>query len=149
MKNFVEVRGGTKKQRELVKSMALYSIKMLMPKIRTLDIEFILKSKLEDDCLGQCLALTNREFEVELYKKQSLRRLLETVGHEIVHVKQYASRELTGDGFCWLGKTYSPKKVAYWDQPWEVEAHGREVGLFVRWAKEAGFAKADWTQDKG
>ena len=149
MKNFVEVRGGTKKQRELVKSMALYSIKMLMPKIRTLDIEFILKKKLEDDCLGQCLSLTNREFEVELYKKQSLRRLLETVAHEVVHVKQYARRELTGDGFCWLGKTYSPKKVAYWDQPWEVEAHGREVGLFVRWAKEAGFAKADWTQDKG
>jgi|TARA_B100001248_G_scaffold235477_1_gene198214 hypothetical protein len=147
--NIVDVKGGNKKQRELVKSIALYSIKQLMPKIRTLDVEFILKSKLEDDCLGQCLANTNREFEVELYKKQSLRRLLETVAHEVVHVKQYARRELTGDGFIWRGKTYSPKKVAYWDTPWEIEAHGREVGLFVRWAKEAGYADADWAQDKG
>jgi hypothetical protein len=44
-----------------------------------------------------------------------------------------------------MGKTINPKKVSYWDLPWEIEAHGREVGLFVRWC-EANNYTAKWTQ---
>jgi len=35
----------------------------------------------------------------------------------------------------------------YWDRPWEIEAHGREVGLFVRWAEKEDLAHKRWTQD--
>ena len=64
----------------------------------------------------------------------------------MVHVKQYARKELKQD-YDWLGKTYSPKKVSYWDQPWEIEAHGRETGLFVRWAEANKLGNKKWTQD--
>jgi len=46
----------------------------------------------------------------------------------------------------WFGKTYNPEKVSYWDLPWEIEAHGRECGLFIRWAEEKDLAKYQWTQ---
>ena len=26
--------------------------------------------------------------------------------------------------------------MSYWDLPWEIEAHGREVGLFIRYCEE-------------
>jgi len=46
---------------------------------------------------------------------------------------------------AWLGKTINPKKVSYWDLPWEIEAHGREVGLFVRYCEENKLGKYKWT----
>jgi len=98
--------------------------------------------------LGYCLELDNkREFELEVDKTQSMRKLLETVAHEMVHVKQYARREMNPHSDDWLGKTYNPKKVSYWDLPWEIEAHGREVGLFIRWAEKYDLGKEDWTQE--
>ena len=64
----------------------------------------------------------------------------------MVHVKQYARRELDPNKEVWMGKTYNPKDVNYWDLPWEIEAHGREVGLFVRYCEENNLAKHKWTQ---
>jgi hypothetical protein len=64
----------------------------------------------------------------------------------MVHAKQYARRELHPVNNAWLGKTYNPKKVSYWDLPWEIEAHGRETGLFIRWVEENDFATKKWTQ---
>jgi hypothetical protein len=34
----------------------------------------------------------------------------------------------------------------YYDLPWEIEAYGREVGLFVRWAEKNKLAGQEWTQ---
>ena len=38
-------------------------------------------------------------------------------------------------------------ETEYWDRPWEIEAHGREKGLFVRWAEETNRASESWTQE--
>jgi hypothetical protein len=97
--------------------------------------------------MGYCLELdNNRQFEIELDRTLSQRKLLETLAHEMVHVKQYARRELHPVTDTWCGKTYNPDKVSYWDLPWEIEAHGREVGLFVRWAEKEQVAHLAWTQ---
>jgi hypothetical protein len=145
--NCIEVRGGKAYQKEYVKSVVEFCIKMLMPRMKSLDIEVVLKD-LKGDAYGYCLSETTREFEIEIDRKLPLRKLLTTVAHEMVHVKQYARRELHGaDGQVWLGKHYNTKKVSYWDQPWEIEAHGRETGLFVRWAEEHKLAHKKWTQD--
>jgi len=142
----VNVVGGTKVQRKHAKSMVEFCVKTLMPKMLTLDIE--VKLCTVKDALGYCLELdSNREFELEIDKTQPLRRLLETVAHEMVHVKQYARRELHPATDNWMGKTYNPKKVSYWDLPWEIEAHGREVGLFIRYCEAHKLGKQKWTQD--
>jgi|TARA_B110000977_G_scaffold199020_1_gene285264 hypothetical protein len=143
---YISVTGGKKLQRQYAKSMVEFCVRTLMPRMRTLEVSVKLcKPK---DALGYCLeADTKREFELEIDKTQSLRKLLETVAHEMVHVKQFARREMHPEKDEWYGKTYNPKKVSYWDLPWEIEAHGREVGLFIRWAEANDLGKEDWTQE--
>lgn len=79
-----------------------------------------------------------RLFQIEIDKGLSIISMLLCIFHEMVHVKQYARNELydsarDGKKFKWLGKWYDEDKIYYFDQPWEIEAHGREKGLFLRW----------------
>tara|TARA_R110000851_G_scaffold13304_1_gene45499 strand:+ start:2595 stop:3029 length:435 start_codon:yes stop_codon:yes gene_type:complete len=142
--NHIEVLGGTQRQRNYVESMVQFCIDMLMPRMNSLDIE--VKLTAPQGAMGYCLETdNNRTFEIELDRKLTLRKLMETLAHEMVHVKQYARREFHPSYNMWRGKTYNPEKVSYWDLPWEIEAHGREVGLFVRWC-EANNYTANWTQ---
>ena len=141
---FIEVIGGSKSQKNHVEKMVAFCAKKLMPKMN-LDITVNLCKP--TGAMGYCLEADNkRTFELEVDKSQPLRALLETVAHEMVHVKQYARRELDPNKEVWMGKTYNPKDVNYWDLPWEIEAHGREVGLFVRYCEENKLAKYKWTQ---
>ena len=141
----IRVKGGSKSQQKHVRSMVKFCIKTLMPRMKTLDITVKLTSP--DGAYGYCLELDdNRSFEIEVDKRLRLRTLLETVAHEMVHVKQYARRELHPVHDTWCGKTYNPKKVSYWDLPWEIEAHGRETGLFIRWAEQEKLGHLKWTQ---
>ena len=143
----VSVTGGSKSQKEHTQKMVEFCAKTLMPRMKNLDISVNLCKP--DGALGYCLELdSNREFEIEIDREQPLRKLLETVAHEMVHVKQYARRELNPsvDG-CWMGKTVDPKKTNYWDLPWEIEAHGRETGLFIRYCEENNLSKHKWTQE--
>ena len=142
----IRITGGTKNQKKYARSMVKFCIKTLMPRMKTLDITVKLTSP--DGAYGYCLELDdNRSFEIEVDRRLRLRTLLETVAHEMVHVKQYARRELHPVHDTWCGKTYNPKKVSYWDLPWEIEAHGREVGLFVRWAEQEKLGDKKWTWD--
>jgi len=59
-------------------------------------------------------------------------RVLRTLAHELVHVKQYIRGELTwrDAGLLWKGVNHNPKNLLhYYDLPYEIEAHGREYGL--------------------
>ena len=142
----ISIKGGTKSQKKYARSMVKFCIKTLMPRMKTLDITVKLKNP--NGAMGYCLELdNNRTFEIEADKKLRLRKLLETIAHEMVHVKQYARRELHPVHDTWCGKTYNPKKTSYWDLPWEIEAHGREVGLFVRWAEQENLGNKAWTWD--
>ena len=142
----ISIKGGTKSQKKYARSMVKFCIKTLMPRMKTLDITVKLKNP--NGAMGYCLELDdNRTFEIEADKKLRMRKLLETIAHEMVHVKQYARRELHPVHDTWCGKTYNPKKTSYWDLPWEIEAHGREVGLFVRWAEQENLGNKAWTWD--
>jgi hypothetical protein len=81
----------------------------------------------------------------------SKRRIMETIAHEMVHVKQYAKGELVDLSRCgstrWQNNLID-SATNYWDLPWEIEAHGRELGLFIRWAEENKLGKYAWTQEK-
>ena len=76
--------------------------------------------------------------------------ILQTLAHELVHVKQYVLGELkpVHNGFVFKKTLYSPNNLLeYFDQPFEIEAYGREKGLLVsfldRWEeiqKELGIA---------
>jgi len=77
-----------------------------------------------------------KEFLISLRKDLPKRKQLITIAHEMVHVKQYAKGELKylfkGGHDKWQGKII-PRKTHYFDKPWEIEAFGRELGLYERY----------------
>ena len=147
--NYIEITGGKTRQQDYARSMVEYCINKLMPRMKTLNVDVKL-TKLKGDAMGYCLRDTPRDFSIEVDHTQGLRKMLETVAHEMVHVKQYARSEMTDwiieDKFYkWKGD-FVPESTDYWDLPWEIEANGREVGLFIRWAQDNDHAKKAWTQ---
>lgn len=78
-----------------------------------------------------------KEFTINLHSYKSLSKILTTLAHEMVHVKQFATSELrdlisNANLISWRGQKYDMRKISYWDYPWEIDAHGRELGLYVR-----------------
>jgi hypothetical protein len=66
--------------------------------------------------------------------------ILKLLAHELVHVKQYVMGELkpANKGFVYKKTMYSPESLdEYFEQPFEIEAYGRERGLMnaflLRW----------------
>ena len=60
--------------------------------------------------------------------------ILKTLAHELVHVKQYLVGDLTwrDKGMLWGGELFTPKYLTeQLDTPYEVEAYGKEKGLFI------------------
>lgn len=153
----ITVTGGSKRQREYANGIAAFCLEKLMPKMYDIEIEIKLRKFSKNTSADGYACPTDndavydrpRVFEIEVNSNLRLRRLLETVAHEMVHVKQFARGELYQgirvNKHRWQGR-WMGENVDYWDLPWEIEAHGREVGLFVRWAEEAGLAHKSWTQ---
>ena len=76
-------------------------------------------------------------FDIKLSKSiKNLRKIVQTIAHEMVHVKQFAKGEIYDHKFRrtfkWGKQVINVDTHDYWDLPWEIEAYGKEVGLFVR-----------------
>lgn len=120
--NQIEINGGNKFQRDIVQKVVGFCIKEMMPRMRTLDIEINLV-KIKSDVTGFCMMRdTNRQFEIELSRDLTLKELVTTVAHEMVHVKQYARKELDGFGTRWKNARVK-EGTTYWELPWEKEAY--------------------------
>lgn len=142
---------GSRNQKTLDKAARFFASQLLhartIPHI-TLDIEVMRRLDVEGECISEDATKDPRWFTIKL-RRQALGEMIRTLGHEMVHVKQYAKNELGkelslargGKGFRivsrWQGKYWYPKakEDAYWDCPWEIEAYGREVGLHYKWVE--------------
>ena len=82
-----------------------------------------------------------RKFHIEINPKMGKRNMLLAIAHEMVHVKQYAKGEMidfinTNNAvkLRWQGEIFDLKKNPdYWEHPWEIEAFGREKGLYYKY----------------
>jgi len=99
----IDVKGANPTQKKYITSVVKFCAKKLMPRMYNLHIKVHLKSLQKDDVYGYCLADPDSEaersdrprvFEIEVHKHMRMRRLLETICHEMVHAKQYARGEL-------------------------------------------------------
>ena len=80
------------------------------------------------------------DFTIEIDPDQKIQLLLNSLAHELVHVKQWAKGEFyqlqrETNVYKFNGQRWDTDKVDYWDTPWEIEAHGRAIGLVVQWAR--------------
>ena len=151
---------GTKKlkskQLDYLRSLSMFVLDKFFtqPKKDRLEITVIFKKNLfkQTSQYGNCIWMDQHhrpeEFEIEIDPDQSIQLLLNTLAHELVHVKQWAKgeyyqllREKHVYKFC--GRRFDTNKVDYWDTPWEIEAHGRAIGLVVQWTRDNNLSNKD------
>jgi len=130
----IYVQGGTKAQKMYAYSMAEFVCKKfnINP-----DVEISFRRLTNDRSLGGCVQVDAGEYEIDLKRSLRMRDMLTTLAHELVHVKQYELGQLNHD---------AESQYDYWDKPSEIEAHGRETGLFITWAEQNNLAHKKWTR---
>jgi hypothetical protein len=92
-----------------------------------------------------------RAFTLEVDSTFSYLNVLHTVAHELVHVKQWATGEYYAslreeDVWIYQKARFDVKENDYWEYPWEIEAHGRAIGLVIMWLKERELKSAPWAR---
>lgn len=127
--------------KKIVTQATSFYLSLLMPRhiVECLTIHIHMKTRrgmkgdegtcLVTDCDGRNIP---REFELELNRDNNTKTTLYNLAHELTHVKQFAMGELNENQSKWYGKHYDTEKINYWDLPWEIDAYGRERGLFIR-----------------
>jgi hypothetical protein len=134
----------TKKE---IKFAAEYMLNLILSQrmIKNIYVEVVAMTK--GDKFADCCWIDNevkpREFRIRLNTTKSKRGQLLALAHELVHVKQFVKGELrdicrrpaneSAYSVKWKTDFVDQDKVHYYDLPWEIEAHGREYGMYVRY----------------
>lgn len=128
---------GKCKNKEVVEQYIINCLKYLnLHRMTSKSVIINFKNSVEGDAQGYCFAI-EKDAEVTISKTWAGRKLtfmeqMQTLAHELVHVKQYFRNELsygeTGD-FCWKKRNAGGYK--YENQPWEKEAFKMEKEIFV------------------
>ena len=116
------VKGCTKTQRELTENVAMFAIKNLFPKIRKY---FIL---IRLDKFNDCFEYDERDYVINIDKKQDRDDFITAIFHELVHVKQYLKNEM--DNYTFKSTT------DYYMLPQEQEAYSVQEELLKLWDTE-------------
>lgn len=105
------------------------------------EIEYV-QGSLEDESYGCCVG-DNRETTIYIASQSngesvSREQKLKTLAHELVHAKQYLTRELISsesDEYAgrWKGKMVRENEYSHFLLPWEVEAEAAEQPIYDLW----------------
>ena len=118
--------GSTKDKRAIAEKTVLWSIEKLgLKRMTSLNIDVNLK-KLKEGEFGFCeIQDDNKNFTIEVNKNVSIKDFVSTIIHEMVHVKQFARKEMNAFDMQWKSKII-PEDTDYMDLPWEKEAYRLE-----------------------
>ena len=119
MDKFVLVYGGTKKQRWLVEDIAWWFCEKYFKRFKSFNIEIDL-CKIPEKVQGWCMEIDKNCSHIQIDKRLEGDDFITCVLHELVHVKQFARKELDDMMQYWKGRDC--RDTEYWDQPWEKEA---------------------------
>jgi len=97
------------------------------------------------DCIWEDQHYRPREFTIRFEQDQPTRTLVNSMAHELVHVKQWAKGEMwqvqtKKRTHRYNSKEYNCAKMDYWEYPWEIEAHGRAIGIVNMWVRDRQFS---------
>lgn len=122
----------------IIRAINFYAKELALQKL-FIKIKF---QKLEDSILAETGPMNKRQsprrcpnndlhtFEILISSGLTAATILTTLAHEMVHIKQFVFKELNYEGICWKGE---PLPLDYYDDPSEIEAYGREVGLYHKY----------------
>jgi hypothetical protein len=153
----IEITGcRSERKAGFIRSACEFYLRKLVPRHKSMQITIEIVRKLIDneEAAGQLAVEDNHphhEFTISLDSSYKLGEMLRTLAHECVHVKQYATGELRYTNCYhvqkWKNKMFNTGTGNYWELPWEIEANGREKGLFIMWVEENNYAgRYKWCQ---
>ena len=144
----IKIQGKFKNKKvtaKLCRQAMRFAANLLMSKRlqRDLEISVYIRDLTNDpeDGIATCYSLDIEErpkyFELELEETLGPFKTIKAIMHEMVHVMQRASGILfdytkPADLVRYNKTIVNPKKLEYWDWPWEIDAYGREYGLYKR-----------------
>ncbi|RPG31857.1 MAG: hypothetical protein CBB72_011865 [Muricauda sp. TMED12] len=137
----IEIRNGNKTKNELVLQVVEFCKTKMFPRAENVELSIHLVKNLQEKegVLGDCFDEGWREYVVRIDKYLDPKTMVETLCHELVHVKQYVKGQLheyeTKPGHRWQ-KTYIPADTNYADRPWEKEAFAMEKQLAMEFVYE-------------
>lgn len=131
-------RVSNRENRELLRDATHFFLTELIPARITKDLTVAVTVKSH---LGNkwacCSSFTPRKFEIEIQPHKWVpSRLLKTLGHECVHIKQYATgemKEIEHGVTMWKRRKFNENEISYENQPWEIEASSNEWLLWQLW----------------
>ena len=146
------VEGSNKRNRDLVTEAANFCAKELFPRHRayTVYIDLVKKEKWEHNPLeyGVCFqGEDDRDIYIEINTakiKNNINELLDTVCHEMIHVKQFLKKQIRDyiepkyrmKWLCKDGKYREYKNLPNHKLPWEVEAYKNSGKLLAKFKRE-------------
>ena len=156
----LHIKGSNKAFRKLVESATWFYAEKLMGKrlMGSLELTINLKKNLlskegnEGSAIWEDDGYRPKEFTIELDTTVKIRNLLITLAHEMVHIKQWARDEMyeymnIAGMVRFKGEKVHMVITDYWDYPWEIEAYGKQLGLFVRFCEHMGFEREDMKEE--
>ena len=156
----VTVVGGSEAQRKLVRQAARYFLKKLMYERdhitlagMLLSIELIKDLHKSEDVKGDLEPDDDDSyaFDLRLDSSMNISALLRTLAHECVHASQYALEDMKETRnvtvTIWKGKRIDWSKMHYYDQPWEIDAYGKEIGLYEGFVGAKRLTRESWYID--
>ena len=152
----LHIKGSTRKNRGFIETAAFWYAEKLMGKrlMSGLKININLKRGMLEKTGNEATAIWEddnvrpKEFTIDIDSSANIRNLLITLAHEMVHVKQWAKDEMyeytnMAGLVRFKGEKVHMEITEYWDYPWEIEAYGKQLGLFVRMCEAIGIAKRE------
>jgi len=153
----IRIKGGSKLQKKIIREYGKWlGDELLGPKLTDLvEVQFVFDKTIHEDLTD---GFTDwefpdgntppREFTITIDPYLNIGPFIECLTHEMVHVKQYAKGELKQNMrqgvMVWKRVHKYDVSVMdnmdgnYHELPWEIEAHGRERGLYIKYLYETG-----------
>ena len=124
--------------------MARFMLPLLMKSHETRDIQINISFERDDPMnrgmKGHTMDQEDGEYEIWIRPTMSAKEQRLTFAHELVHVKQYVRKELCPFSGKVLSKSLQSLDTEhsgdYYDNPSEIEANGRAVGLVARYIQQ-------------
>lgn len=133
---------------ELIHASYFFGVTLLSRQmLRNIHVDIFMKKRLKDH--GNCSIsfFTDsgkpRYFEIQLKYFKKTEKIISTLAHEFVHLKQFATYKLNDSMNNWDGCDIDTETTSYHDLPWEVEAACLEMVLLEQYKRYKYYVRSD------
>lgn len=100
--------------------------------------DLVKKEETYADCMYEYIDPRPKDFVIRIDNNLDNEMFVKTLAHELTHVKQWAKGEMkiyerNFKVTRWQNQKIRHDLINYFDMPWEIEAHGREHGLYAQY----------------